>query len=986
MHRLPTLLGALLLAATVLAQDQVHNLYGGSTTGAYGKAVAFVPKAPNSIFGIDVVVIGAPEDDTAGTDAGRAEIRTTGGVLIAELLGPSAGARFGWAVSGLGDVTGDEIGEVAVGAPGDDTQGTDAGAVHIYNGNTGALVHTLYGAQAGEQFGHALAWLEDINADGKADLAVGSPYYDPAGLTNAGRVRAYSSSTWFVLESFTGLATGDSVGWSVAEAGDLDFDGITDILTGAPWADVGGSANAGKAYVFSGLTGAILRTLSGTGANSHFGWSVSGSLVPNLVGSSAAVTLLVGSPDADGSGADEGRVDAFHPSGTLQWTLTGPMTNARFGASLAPAGLDYIWNQFSLSWTPGDPEVAIGAPGAIAPGPFIGGGMVRVVNAQFGTTKRTWYGSSANSGFGESIAFVRTVESGFPTLPTKYNVLAVGAPGGGTTWTPGRVVFGPETASESTIFGKKVGVGYGAAVSSIGDVNGDGRADFALGAPNDDGTVSGAGMARIRNGANGNLLVAKGGGQTGANYAAALAPAGDVNHDGIPDLIVGAPQHDTLSLFNEGAAFVVSGSSGATLKSYFGTSSQDHFGGAVAGGGDVDADGRDDYAVAAPDRNAIATDVGQVKVYSGATGLELESFLGTTGSEHLGQALVLAGDVNLDGYVDIAAGAPGAASGAGNVKIWSGKTGSVIRTLTSSGSLELGRALAVGDVNLDGFPDQIVGAHRKSSFSLVNQGAVLVYSGANGALLCSAQGDDTHDELGISVAFLGDVNKDGFGDFAAGAQNATAGGLATAGAVRVHSGFDGVKLHEILGNATGDAYGSALAGLGDADGDGLGDWIAGAPGNDLNGPDAGHAEVWSAAPEGISTYGIGTFGCLGPEVIWGNTTPEVNTPNFRISLTKAPANSLVLGIVADVWLQYGQDPFGLGVILHVDLFASGTVLTLDLPTDAAGRSQAALPIPNNPFLHGAQFYAQTVSAWPAAQCVPSPFGLSSSQGLKIVVP
>ncbi len=980
MPRLRTLLAAVLLVTPAIAQVQVHDLYGGSTTGRFGSAIAHVPKETGTIFGVDVLVIGAPLDDTAGTDAGRAEIRSTGGVLIAELLGPAAGARFGWAVAGIGDRTGDQIGEVAVGAPGDDTNGIDAGAVYFYDGATGAHLHTLYGSQAGEQFGHALARLKDINADGKADLAVGSPYYDPAGLTNAGRVRAISSSTWNILASFNGLATGDSAGWAVSDGGDLDGNGISDILVGAPWANVGVTANAGRAYVVSGLTGAVLRTLSGSGANSHFGWSVLGGSVTSSLGFPFGL-LCVGSPDSDGAGVDEGRVDAFLPSGALSWSLAGPMANAHFGASLSHAGSGSDWNMSTQTWEQKNPEIAIGAPGAFVPGPYVDGGSVRVVDANSGATLRTWYGSAANSNFGQSIAYARTVTTTFPA-PTNYNVLAVGAPGGGTTWTLGHVVLGPGTSTVTTILGKKSGVGYGAAVSAIGDVNGDGRADFAIGAPDDDGSASDGGLVRIRSGSSASLLLSKGGNQSGADYGASLSPAGDVDNDGVPDLIVGAPRHGTLSIIIEGAAFVISGSSGSTLRSYFGASSLDRFGEAVAGGADVNADGRSDYAVAAPGRNAIATDVGQVKVYSGTSGLELLSFLGSVDDERLGQALVLAGDVNLDGFVDIAAGGPGGASGAGHVRIWSGKTGSLIRTLTSSGSLALGRSLAAGDVDQDGVPDQIVGALRKSAFSLQNQGAVLVFRGTNGSLLSSVQGKAAFDDLGVSVAFLGDQNRDGFGDFAAGAVD----GVGAAGEVRIHSGADGLALHEVSGNAIGDLYGAALAALGDVDGDGVGDWIAGAASNDLNGPSAGHVEVWRSTPTGLSAFGIGTIGCLGPEVVWGNVTPKVDTPNFRISLTKGPASSLSLGIVADVDLVFGQDPFGIGVILHVDLLTSTEIVTFDLPTDAAGRSQAPLPIPNNALLHGRSFYAQTISAWPATQCTPSPYGLSSSQGLRISIP
>lgn len=958
-----------ILCSPVTAQEQIHNLYGGVSTSAFGTTVQNVDNSAG-IFAPSYILLGDPGRTTAsGFESGRVSVYSTGGVHQYDLNGPSSGSRFGAAMAAIADIDGDGEREFAVGAPGVDTNGTDSGAVYVYNGRTGTLIKTLLGSQVGEEFGFSLAGIEDANADGKMDLVVGSPYYNGPGGTNTGRIRVYSSTTWNILEAFNGLAAGDSAGFSVADGSDLNFDGISDVLVGAPFANPGGLTDAGAAYVVSGLDGSILRTWNGPAANANLGWAVF----------YTDSRYVLGAPGYSGAFADQGYVAAYQTNGNaLKWTAYGT-SGARLGTSLSFGGVSYSF-EFPGTWNITSERVAVGAPGAMAPGPIFGAGALYSYEVDFGNLVGVDYGTTGGVSFGTSVCFIDQATP-FGPGPAPEPRLAIGAPADKDSWISGYVKFGA-----TVIQGPKTGIRYGTSVSPLGDVNGDGVPEFAAGAPDADGSMQGSGAVRIVNGSTGSAIRVVPGLQNGSDFGRRLSPAGDTNLDGIPDLLIGAPDYSSASTDFDGAVFLVSGSSGTILRTHVGTSTFSDFGDAIAGGADLTGDGRPDYAIGAPLRNGIGTDTGIFKAYNGATGAEIFTVVGFSTDEMVGSALAMAGDINNDGRVDIAMGSIGALSGAGSVRVYSGSTGALLRTITSSGSDKFGRAIASGDVNQDGVTDLLVGMKRKSAFSLQDQGNVSIYSGIDATQLVSISGEDAYDDLGISVAFLGDVNRDGFGDFAAGAADAVSAFSLGKGKVRIHSGADGLKLHEVSGNLTGDNFGISLAAIGDVNSDSIADWAAGAPQNDLYATSSGLVEVWRSNPDHLSNFGIGTFGCLGPENIWANSTPKVNTPNFRISLTKAPSSSLALGLVGDAWLQFGGDPFQLGVLLHIDLLSSTELISLDLPTDASGRSQVPAPIPNVAALAGRVYYAQTISLWPAAQCVPSaPYGLSSSQGLKITI-
>ena len=128
-----------------------------------------------------------------------------------------------------------------------------------------------------------------------------------------------------------------------------------------------------------------------------------------------------------------------------------------------------------------------------------------------------------------------------------------------------------------------------------------------------------------------------------------------------------------------------------------------------------------------------------------------------------------------------------------------------------------------GDVNRDGFADLICGAY---GYGWV--GAAYVFSGVDGSILYTFVGDSTNDYFGYSVSGAEDVNGDGFPDFIVGAFGADINGK-NSGRARVFSGLDGSVLYTFDGDSKFDNFGWSVSGAGDVNGDGFGDLIVGAP-------------------------------------------------------------------------------------------------------------------------------------------------------------
>jgi hypothetical protein len=135
----------------------------------------------------------------------------------------------------------------------------------------------------------------------------------------------------------------------------------------------------------------------------------------------------------------------------------------------------------------------------------------------------------------------------------------------------------------------------------------------------------------------------------------------------------------------------------------------------------------------------------------------------------------------------------------------------------------------------------------------------------------------------------------------------------------------------------------------------------------------------------LVSYGAPTPGCAGSPILSATPAPFVNTPSFTLRSTLAPPSSLGLVLLTNVPDVVGSDPFGIGVQLHVDLFFSTEVITLDAFSDAFGDCAVPAGIANNPLLGGLTYYGQILWAWPFSSCFIPPYNLSTTQGLAITI-
>jgi FG-GAP repeat len=265
--------------------------------------------------------------------------------------------------------------------------------------------------------------------------------------------------------------------------------------------------------------------------------------------------------------------------------------------------------------------------------------------------------------------------------------------------------------------GRGLGDAFGWSVSSAGDVDGDHRADVLIGASQGFG-AAGPGYAQIYSGRTYELLRTLTGNADGNQFGSGAGWTRDVNRDQVPDQIVGARDAGGEA---RGQVYVYSGKTGERLVTIDASPHGDSLGSFfVAGVGDVNADGTPDVYAGDyyDDTNgsdpAAATASGRAGVYSGRDGRELLSWVGSDADAGLGPGRG-AGDVNHDGRPDLIIGSytsNAGAPGAGRVQIFSGKDGSLLRTITSTRPGEnLGfDAVGLGDTNYDGVLDELVAA------------------------------------------------------------------------------------------------------------------------------------------------------------------------------------------------------------------------------------------------------------------------------------
>jgi hypothetical protein len=385
--------------------------------------------------------------------------------------------------------------------------------------------------------------------------------------------------------------------------------------------------------------------------------------------------------------------------------------------------------------------------------------------------------------------------------------------------------------------GEARGDQFGWIARNAGDVDGDGVNDVTTSAPSHAGGGPGAGRVYTYSSRTGVRLWSADGAPAD-QLGLGINPAGDVDADGIPDVVAGAPGGEKLVVYG--------GRDGHVIRVVEG-GGQERFGHRVIGVGDVDRDGHGDILVGAPGSAAAGQGAGRAYLISGRTGAPLLTLTGEEAGDAFGSAV--GGRTAASGAFTLVIGAPNAGPGDRGAtyvyKDLSGEPAFVIHSDESGAQLGGMFVSAVGDVDGDGTLD-VYAADFSGNTNGPGSGRAFVHSGATGAKLMDLPGETPGEGFGIGIADAGDVDRDGHDDLVIGAWQYAAAAV-SGGRIYLYSGADGRLLRTITGKVMGETLGFDATGIGDVDGDGVVDLLVTSAWSAVNGGRSGRMFILSGA-------------------------------------------------------------------------------------------------------------------------------------------
>lgn len=376
--------------------------------------------------------------------------------VLQDWYGETAGDVFGWIARSIGDVDGDGISDITTSATGFNNQ---AGKIYVYSSGSGDLLWSQEGDTPGGRLGHGIEAAGDVNADGVPDVVAAAPYIN--------RVTAYSGLDGAPLWTLTGDHASGAFGLSVRGVGDLDGDGHGDVLIGEPFQVWGAPINGGdmsqpgRAHVVSGVDGSTLAILEGDAPGDGFGSSVSGSRL-----SSGGFRLVIGAPGGGEAGVGKAWVfDALNgnPLFTAEPDAGGAQYGSMFLSVVGDLNGDGTEDVYISDW--GDNEVAPGA------------GKVYLYSGVDGERLFSLMGEAAGDGFGIGISDAGDVNrDGYDDLVIGAWQHASAAPSGGKLY----VHSDRDASLLYAVTGDVAGETLGFDTTGVGDVDGDGWVDFLI--------------------------------------------------------------------------------------------------------------------------------------------------------------------------------------------------------------------------------------------------------------------------------------------------------------------------------------------------------------------------------------------------------------------------------------------------------------------------------------------------------------------------